>query len=299
MAASQQLETVAQKWRTFVERGQSLGTIQGFRIAYEELADEFPTAEDITCERVGVGGVPAEWIVAPEAQNDRVILYLHGGGYIIGSMRTHREMVSRLSRAAGARALGLDYRLAPENPFPAGLEDSIAAYRGLIAAGVDPAKIVIAGDSCGGGQTVSTLVALRYLGEPMPAAGVCISPWVDLANTGESMTTNAEVDPVVQKELLDFMAQLFLGERDRRTPLASPLYADLHGLPPLLIQVGSAETLLDDSARLAERAKAAGVEVTLDVWDDMVHVWHMFAPILPEGQRAIDRAGEFIRQHAS
>ncbi len=146
---------------------------------------------------------------------------------------------------------------------------------------------------------MSTLVALRYLGEPLPAAGVCISPWVDLANTGASMTANAEVDPIIQTELLDFMAQLYVGERDRRTPLASPLYADLHGLPPLLLQVGSAETLLDDSTRLAERAEAAGVDVTLDVWDDMVHVWHMFAPILPEGRRAIDRAGEFIRQHAS
>ena len=145
MAASHQLETAAQKLRTFVQRAQGLGTIQGFRTAYEELAAEFPTADDITCERVGMGGVPAEWIVAPEAEKDRVILYLHGGGYILGSMRTHREMVSRLSRAAGARALGLDYRQAPENPFPAAVEDSIAAYRGLIAAGIDPAKIVIVG----------------------------------------------------------------------------------------------------------------------------------------------------------
>jgi epsilon-lactone hydrolase len=297
MATSPQLEKAIHIVRTCLERAQALGTIEGFRIAYEELASNFPLAADIKTERVGAGGVPTEWIAAPGVADDRVLLYLHGGGYTIGSMRTHREVISRLSRAAGVRALGLEYRLAPENPFPAAVEDSIAAYRWLLSNGVDPKKMVIGGDSCGGGHTVATIVALRYLGEPLPAAGVCISAWTDLTQTAESFTTKAAVDPFVQRELLEFMAQMYLGGRDRRTPLASPLYADLQGLPPLLIQVGSAETMLDDSTRLANRAKAAGGEVTLEVWDDMIHIWPVFAPILPEGQQAIERIGEFIREH--
>jgi acetyl esterase/lipase len=299
MATSPQLEKAIQIARTGVEKAQALGTIEGFRIAYEELASNFPLAADIMTERVGAGGVPAEWIAAPGVADDRVLLFLHGGGYIMGSMRTHREVISRLSRATGMRALGLEYRLAPENPFPAAVEDTIAAYRWLVFTGIAPQKIVIGGDSCGGGQTVATLVALRYLGEPLPAAGVCISAWTDLTQTAESFTTKAAVDPFVQRELLEFMANTYLGGRDRRTPLASPLYADLQGLPPLLLQVGSAETLLDDSTRLADRAKAAGVEATLEVWDDMIHIWPIFAAILPEGQQAIERIGAFIREHTS
>ncbi len=299
MAASQQLETATQMWRSFGERAQALGTTEGFRAAFEEMTSQFQLDEDIQTERVGAGGVPAEWIAAPGAAEDRVLLYLHGGGYMVGSMRTYRVMLSRMSRASGARVLGIEYRLAPENPFPAPVEDATAAYRWLLSNGVNPARIVIAGDSAGGGLTVATLVALRYFGEPMPAAGICISPWVDLELTGESMTTKAEADPLVQRELVDFMANMYLGNRDRRTPLASPLYADLHGSPPLLIHVGTSETLLDDSTRLTERAKAAGVDVSLEVWDDMVHDWHLFAPVLPEGQQAIERIGEFIREHAN
>ena len=296
MAVSQQLETAIEMFRSFGQKAQTAKTIEETRIAYEEMFS-FRLGEDIVTERVGAGGVPAEWIVAPGAVDDRVILFLHGGGYVIGSMRTHREMISRLSRATGARALGLDYRLAPESPFPAPVEDTLAAYRWLLSNGVNPKKIAIAGDSAGGGLTVAALVALRYAGEPMPAAGVCISPWVDLEALGESHITNAEVDPVAGVEFVKPIPKMYIGDRDLRTPLAAPLYADLHGLPPLLIQVGSAEVLLNDSTRLAERAKAAGVDVELEVWDDMLHVWHLFAPILPEGQKGIERAGEFIRKH--
>jgi monoterpene epsilon-lactone hydrolase len=246
---------------------------------------------------VEAGGVPAEWIATPEALHERGIYYLHGGGYTLGSINTHREMISRLSRAARARALAIDYRLAPEHPFPAAVEDSTAAYRWLLAIGVDPARLVIAGDSAGGGLTVATLVALRDAGDPLPAAAVCLSPWVDLEGLGESMTTRAEVDPMVQREELLQHVKAYLGDAHPRTPLAAPLYADLRGLPPLLIQVGTAETLLDDSTRLAERAKAAGVDVVLEPWDDMIHVWQFCAAILPEGQQAIDRIGEFIRKH--
>ena len=299
MAASRQLDRAIQMFRDMGEKAKSLTTVEQFRALYEDMMAEFKLDDDVTCERIGAGGVPAEWITTPGAADDRILLYLHGGGYMIGSMRTHRVMLSRMSRASSARVLGLDYRLAPENPFPAPVEDTLASYRWLLSNGANPKKIALAGDSCGGGLTVAALVAMRYAGEPMPAAGVCISAWVDLTHTSESMTTKAEEDPIIQREDLDQMAEAYLGDRDRRTPLASPLFADLAGLPPLLIQVGSAETLLDDSTGLAERAKAAGVDATLEVWDDMIHNWHVFAPFLPEAQQAIDRMGKFIQKHTN
>ena len=298
MAASQQLEKASQMFKAFGEKAQRLSTIDEVRLAYEETFS-FAIADDVTCERVGAGGVPAEWIYAPGTAEDRVLLYLHGGGYAIGSMRTHREMLSRMSRASGTRVLGIDYRLAPENPFPAPVEDSVEAYRWLLSSGVKPSKIAIAGDSAGGGLVVSLLVALRYLGEPLPAAGVCLSPWIDLEGLGDSYDTKAGVDPVGSRELNLPMAKMYVGDRDIRTPLAAPLYADLHGLPPLLIQIGTAEVLLDDSTRLADRAREAGVDVELKVWDDMIHVWHLFSSILPEGQEAIEQMGAFIRKRMS
>ncbi len=293
--ASPQLEAVIQML-------QSLGqpaSVEEFRSAFEGLAAQLPLPGDVRCEPVNAGGVAGEWIVAPGAAEDRAILYLHGGGYVIGSVNTHREMISRLSRAAGARALGINYRLAPEYPFPAAVEDATAAYRWLLSQGLSPTRTVIAGDSAGGGLTLATLVALRDAGDPLPAAGICLSPWVDMEGIGESMTTKAAVDPLVQRDGLLSMAKLYLGGKDPRTPLAAPLYADLKGLPPLLIQVGERETLLDDSTRIAERAQAAGVSVTLEVWDGMIHVWQLFAAMLPEGQQAIERVGEFVRQHTS
>lgn len=256
-----------------------------------------PTAPDVRCEAVVAGGVPGEWIVPPGAEESRVLLYLHGGGYVIGSVNTHRDMVSRIARAAQARALAIDYRLAPEHPFPAAVEDATAAYRWLLASGMPAERIVIAGDSAGGGLTLATLLALRDAGDLLPAAAVCISPWTDLAVTGESMDTKADVDPMIRKAEAIEGAKLYLAGADPKTPLASPLYADLSGLPHLLIQVGTHETLQDDSVRLAERARAAGVDVTLEQWEEMIHVWHFFAFILPEAQQAIDRIGQFVREH--
>lgn len=267
------------------------------RRLYETMLGSMPMDDDIQTERLGVNGVPAEWIYAPGARDDQVLLYLHGGGYVIGSMRTHRVMLSHIARAAGCRVLGLDYRLAPENPFPAPVEDTVAAYRWLLAQGYDPSRIALGGDSAGGGLVVAALVALRYIGEPLPAAGVCLSPWIDMEATGESFTTNATVDPSVSKERIVSIAALYLGGKNPQAPLASPLYADLQGLPPLLVQVGGIETLVDDARALTTRAKAAGVQVDLEVWDDMPHVWHHFAPILPEGKQAIARVGEFLRKH--
>jgi acetyl esterase/lipase len=222
------------------------------------------------------------------------MLYVHGGGYILGSMRTHRVMLAHLARASGIMVLGLEYRLAPENPFPAPVDDTVAAYRWLLTRGYDPRKIVLAGDSAGGGLVVAALVAMRYVGEPLPAAGICLSPWVDMEAAGQSFITNAASDPSVAKERIVRMAGVYLAGKSAQAPLASPIHADLRGLPPLLIQVGSIETLLDDAKALAERAEAAGVSVELEVWEDMPHVWHLFAPMLPEAQQAIARVGEFV-----
>jgi monoterpene epsilon-lactone hydrolase len=295
MATSQQLDTVIQMIKDLVSK--KVETVAEMRANFAEGMSELRVADDVTCTPVDAGGVRAEWIVPPGAVSERALLYLHGGGYVLCSVSTHRDLISRIARAAGMRALGVDYRLAPEHPFPAAVEDATTAYRWLVSHGTIPEHIAIAGDSAGGGLTLATLVALRDAGDPLPATAVCLSPWVDLEGTGPSNTTKAEADPFVRKEMIQFMAEQYLGGRDPRTPLAAPLYADLHGLPPLLIQVGTAEILLDDATRIADRAKAAGVEVSLEVWDDMIHVWQLFAPRLPEGQQAIERIGAFIRQH--
>ncbi|MFI5317711.1 MAG: alpha/beta hydrolase [Myxococcota bacterium] len=243
-----------------------------------------------------VNGVPAEWVSARGASADRAVLYLHGGGYVLGSIATHRELAARISQASAARCLVIDYRLGPEHPFPAAVDDAVKAYRWLLDAGYAPERLAIAGDSAGGGLTVATLVALRDAALPLPATAVCISPWVDLAGEGESMTSKEKVDPMVTRAPLLVMAKNYLGGADAKNPLASPLWADLRGLPPLLIQVGTSETLLDDSTRLAERARKAGVDVELEAWPEMIHVWHAFAALLPEGREAIERIGTHLRK---
>ncbi|MGO9451141.1 MAG: alpha/beta hydrolase [Candidatus Binataceae bacterium] len=291
--ASQQLAKVLEIVRS--QPSNPNASVEKMRAGMEKVAER--VAPDIKCEPVDAGGVAGEWIVAPNAAPDRAILYLHGGGYVMGSVNTHRAMIARISRAAQARVLAIDYALAPENPFPAAVNDATAAYKWLLKQGYKPAKIAISGDSAGGGLTFSALIALRDSGTPLPAAAAPISPWTDLAATGASIVSRAAADPMVGGSGLAPMAKQYAGSNDPKTPLISPLYADLHGLPPLLIHVGDAEILLDDSTRIAERAKAAGVDVTLEVWPEMVHVWHVFAKILPEGQQAIDRIGEFVRAH--
>jgi len=261
----------------------------------EELTRSAPIPDGTRTTAIEAGGVPSEWVEAPGSTDRATLLYLHGGGYTIGSVRTHRALVSRLATATGARGLTVDYRLGPEHPFPAAVDDALAAYRWLVRGDADPGRVVVGGDSAGGGLTVALLVALRDAGEPLPGAAVSISPWADLACTGESMTTRAARDPMVQREPLLQMAAAYLGGQDARNPLASPIHADLRGLPPLLVHVGTAETLLDDATRLAERARAAGVAIDLEVWDDMIHVWHAFAPLLPEADEAIARIGTWVR----
>jgi acetyl esterase/lipase len=245
-------------------------------------------------EPVRAGGVPAEWFRRPETDPTRVLLYFHGGGYAIGSIDSHRDAIARMCRAGGVTGLALDYRLAPEHPFPAQLEDAVAAYHWLLAQGIDPARVVIGGESAGGGLTLSTLVKLRDDGVPLPAAGLCLSPWVDLEMRGGSLATNERFD-FVSRPVLELYARRFVGDGDRRNPLAAPIHADLTGLPPLLVHAGGAEVLLDDALQLATRARAAGVDVDLEVWADMNHAWHLFAAWVPEGREAIARIGAFIR----
>lgn len=292
--ASKELEMVVEALRARPAREDL--SVEEQRAEWQARFTQFQLAQDVRCEPMDTGGVPAEWISTPESVDERVIYYLHGGGYVYGPTSTHREMASRLSRAAAARVLLIDYRLAPENPFPAAVADAIAVYRWLLSIGVDTSKLIIAGESAGGGLTVATMVALRDAGEPLPAAGICLSPWVDLECLGESMNTKADWP---KKDGILMCAKRYLGDADPRAPLAAPIYADLTGLPPLLIQVGTAEVLFDDATRLAERAKLAGVDVVLEPWEDMIHMWHFFAAMLPEGQQAINRIGDFIKKHTT
>jgi len=267
------------------------------RDGLEELARLAPLSKDVKLENLDVGGVPAAWMITPRVSKDHAILYLHGGGYVEGSITSHQDLAQRISKISEIRVLILDYRLAPEHPFPAALEDSITAYEWLInSAGYNPKNLIIAGDSAGGGLTIATLVKLRDQGVPLPAAAVCLSPWTDLALTGDSIKLKVDEDPFVSPYELMFYARLYLGKTDAKNPLASPLYAKLKGLPPLCIQVGSAEVLLDDSTRLAKRARDEGVKVQLDVWDDMIHVFQAFAVMAPESIDGINKIGKFIKE---
>ena len=230
---------------------------------------------DVIVEPVTANGVKAEWTATPDADRSKAILYLHGGGYVIGSLDSHRHVAAEAGRAARARTLALDYRLAPEHPFPAAVDDAVAGYRFLLAGGVSPGGIIIAGDSAGGGLVVAAMLAIRDLHLSQPACGWAISPWVDMEAIGDSMISKAATDPTVQKAGILDMAKLYLHGADPRSPLAAPIYGDLRGLAPLLIQVGAAETLLDDAIRLAQIAGAADVAVDLQIWPEMIHVWHL------------------------
>jgi acetyl esterase/lipase len=272
-------------------------TIQDVRKGME-TGFAFPLAADIRVEPVDAGGVRGEWVAAPNAGSARAVLYLHGGGYVIGSINTHRELCARIARAAAARVLVIDYRLAPEHPFPAAVEDAVAAYQWLIGR-VPPEAVAIGGDSAGGGLTLATLLALRDRGISLPAAGILLSPWTDLALTGESLATRASLDPMITAgaQGIRGMAQSYLGNADSRNPLVSPLYGDLTRLPPLLIQVGTSEVLFDDATRVDAKARAAGVDVTFEAWNEMIHVFQVFASLLPEGQQAIEKIGAFVQAH--
>jgi epsilon-lactone hydrolase len=255
----------------------------------------YKLAADVGVEPLTANGVRAEWTTTPNDARDAALLYLHGGGFVIGSLDSHRHLVAEAGRACGIAALALDYRLAPEYPFPAAVDDALAGYRFLLARGIAPRRIAIGGDSAGGGLVVSAMLAIRDAGLAQPGCGWCISPWVDMEAIGETMTSRAAADPTVQRAGLLDMAKLYLNRADPRSPLAAPIYADLEGLAPLLIQVGACETLLDDALRLAGAAGAADVRVDLQIWPEMIHVWHLFHPELRAGHRAIEAGGGFVR----
>ena len=265
------------------------------RARFEKAAVFLGGAPDAKCEKVDAGGVPSEWVMAPGYDTGRAILYLHGGGYAIGSLNTHRRLAYDISAASAAKVLLIDYRLAPEHPFPAAVDDAASAWRWLLQQGFAANRLAITGDSAGGGLTIATLVNLRDKNLGLPACAVAISPWVDLEGLGNSMTTRSAQDPMVQKDGLLWMAKMYLNGKDSRTPLAAPLHADLKGLPPTLVQVGTAETLLDDAIRIAEKMHEAGVDARLAIWPNQLHVFPLFAPILSEGRDGCIEIGNFIR----
>ncbi|MGE0485822.1 MAG: alpha/beta hydrolase [Gammaproteobacteria bacterium] len=268
-------------------------TLATRRALMEKVA--FRVAGDVDVETLEVAGRAAEWLRAPGAADTRVLLYLHGGGYVMGSPNTHRALAGELSRAAGAAVLLPDYRLAPEAPFPAAVEDAVSVYAWLLDRGHAAAALAIAGDSAGGGLTMATLLAARDRGLALPAAAAVLSPWSDLCCSNASYHTRAAADPMIHPDDVRFMAEQYLQGVAPDTAWASPNRADLAGLPPLLVHVGRDEVLLDDAIVLHEAVRSAGVDSTLEVWDDMIHVWHAFQPMLPEGRAAIVRVGEFLR----
>ncbi len=276
-------------------RDQQPSSISMLRSMMTLMAELTIIPEGLKVEAVMIGDRPADRLSFAEHTDEGALLYLHGGGYAICSPFTHRALAANLGKAAGLNALVPDYRLAPEHPFPAAIDDAVAAYRWLLEQGAPSERIVIAGDSAGGGLTLATMLKLRDTGEPLPGAAAVISPWTDLAVTGESVKTRQKDDPMLYRSGLIEYAQLYLGDHDCKDPLASPLYADFAGFPPLIIHVGTAEILHDDATRLAERAQAAGVDVSLHVYDDMMHVWHYYAGVLPEADTAIEQIGQFLR----
>jgi monoterpene epsilon-lactone hydrolase len=281
-----------QEWRDLVSGPR--GTLADSRRHADEFFTKVPVLPEVKVEHAEVGGIPGDWLSVPGADSSRVVLYIHGGAFVLCSIRGYRALGARIAKATKARTFMVDYRLAPESPFPAAIQDAADAYRGILKQGIAPSSIVIAGDSAGGNLTVASLLSLRDAGVPLPAAGVCISPWVDLECVGETMKSKANVDPLCEHDSMLLEAALYLNGHTARDPLASPIHADLRGLPPLLIQVGTEETLLDDSTRLAQAAEKAGVPVTLEIFEGMPHVWHAFAHYLPEAQQAIDKIGEFV-----
>jgi epsilon-lactone hydrolase len=261
----------------------------------DEVGSVWPVADDVAIEAVDCDGLPGEWSLVPGSDTSRVLLFFHGGGYCSGSILSHRRMVTEAGRAARMRTLAIGYRLAPEHPYPAAHEDAMAAWRFLRRQGIAASNIVVGGDSAGGNLTIALVHRLRAAGEALPGYAWLISPWTDLTMSGDTLETKDAVDPIIHKAYLVELADAYAVSADRRDPLISPLFADLRGLPPTLIQVGSAETLLADATRFAAAAGAADVDVTLEIWPHMIHAWPLWNAKLEDGRRALLSAGEFIQ----
>jgi monoterpene epsilon-lactone hydrolase len=292
MSKQQQLELDA----TLRQGGlDTAGDVATLRAAFNQLMSYVPVAADIQQKNADVGGVTGIEVTIHGTAPENVILYFHGGVYVIGTAVASVPLVGDLVRRTGTRAITLDYRLAPEHPYPAAVEDARAAYEGLLDQGVQPGQIALVGESAGGGLAVATLLALRDTGTPLPSCAFVMSPYVDLTLSGETLAEKEALDPVLTPEGLRVRAQEYVAEADSRDPLISPVYGDLGGLPPLLIQVGSHEILLSDALRLAARAARDDVRVTLEVTPGVPHVFQGFAALLDEGSAALDRASEFLR----
>jgi monoterpene epsilon-lactone hydrolase len=280
--------------RPLLRRGNAAPSTRRVLEALGWLIGQVPRGVDV--EQTHIGGVPVHVVSPRQAKSTASIVYLHGGAYVSGSPRSYRRLVSHLAAMTGCRVLAVDYRLAPEHPYPAALDDTVAVYTALLAE--QPAEnVVIAGDSAGGGLTLATALTLRDGNARLPAALVCIAPWADLTCSGDSMHTRARQERMLTPAGLAVDARRYAGGEDVRSPLVSPLFADLRGLPPLLIQVGDDEVLLNDSTRLADVAKAAGISVAFQVWPDLWHVWHLYAGLMPEADAAMRDIADFISMH--
>jgi epsilon-lactone hydrolase len=264
----------------------------------DEVGAVWPVADDVEFTAVDASGVPGEFSMVPGSDPSRVLMFFHGGGYCSGSIQSHRRLVTEAGRAGRMHTLAVAYRLAPEHPFPAAYDDALTAWRFLRNQGIAAAHIAIGGDSAGAGLTLALISRLRDAHEELPACGWLISPWTDLTMSGSTLVTKAAVDPLIHKEYLNELAEAYLPNAiDRKDPRVSPLYADLRDFPPMLIQVGSDETLLEDATRLAARAGAANVAVTLEVWPHMIHAWPLWNAHLKDGRRGLANAGAFMRAH--
>lgn len=273
------------------------GGLAHSRKALERLGTWLPPSKGVRLEKVSVAGMYCEIHQPDQPLNDGLIIYMHGGGFCLGSPRSHRYLVSRLAKIAGMKAIAMDYRKAPEHPFPAALEDVVRIYEHYLSEGVPAEKMVFAGDSAGGNLVVSSLLRLKRLQRPLPAAACCLSPWTDLTMSGATLKTRRHLDLMLSSELLHQFSNHYVVDTHRTSETLSPLFGDLSGLPPLLVQVGAHEVLLDDARRLVRKAHSAGVNATLEIWDDMQHVWHYTAFFLKDGERAMAHIGEFFRSH--
>ena len=270
-------------------------TIDQLRKETETNGALIPLPKNTKFKRILAGNVYAEWISSGEVDNDKIFMFCHGGGYYRGSIASTRATVARISAEAKVRCLSIEYRLAPEHPFPAAMNDTYTAYNWLLNEGINPKNIIVSGQSAGGGLCLALLLKIKENNGSQPRAAVALSPWTDLSQSGLTMKKNKNIDPVISKKYLDRMANLYLSNIPNTSPLASPLFGDLSGLPPLLVQVGSSETMLDDSKRFVEKAKEAKVDVQIEVWKDMFHGWHGSAHILKDAEEAIKSIGLFCK----
>ena len=288
-------------WRTilratFKNKKLSIAELRANGVKNSKMLGE--VSKNIKVEKINMEGIQAEWLIpfSSSTRSEKVILYLHGGGYVTGSIEDHRMMCGLLANATGTKVLIPEYRLAPEHPFPAALDDALKVYQWLLDQGYSSTNMIIAGDSAGGGLSVATVLALKEKSGSLPAAVVCLSPWADLALTGQSHTTKAKAEAILNKDVLHEWALCYTDESNLTNPLVSPIHGDFHGFPPLLIQVGSEEILLDDSTLLVEKAKSAGVHVTLKIWDGMWHVWQALGDLIPENKKTFEEIGQFVQR---